>query len=130
MADFTSSWEEYRLLVIKELEELNKKVNALVEKIQEVNLNLALIQQNSNKMERNSNKIGSILDTLTLVNQEILVIKEDLRSIEKAVATHDSWHAEERTGTVLQKTRSKDRHWSLFLAIIAVIAAIAGALLR
>lgn len=130
MADFTSSWEEYRLLVIKELEELNKKVNALVEKIQEVNLNLALVQQNSYKMERNSNKIGSILDTLALVNQEILVIKEDLRSIEKAVATHDAWHAEERTGTVLQKTRSKDRHWSLFLAIIAVIAAIAGALLR
>jgi chromosome segregation ATPase len=122
MSDFTSSWEEYRLLVIKELEELNLKADGLETKFNTLNTELALVKQNAGK-------IDTLLDKMAEVSSEITRLREGIEGAENKLKTHETWHETERTTKQAQQSKIKDRHWSLFLALIAVIAAIVAALI-
>lgn len=123
MSDFTSSWEEYRLLVINELEALNLKVDVAETKLQELLLELALIRQNSDKVE-------ALIERVSDVAYEISHLKEGVESLEEKLKGHEQAHVDASTKDVVKRSRLKDRHWSLFLAVVAAIFAIVSALIK
>jgi hypothetical protein len=122
MSDFTSSWEEYRLLVIKELEELNVKADGLENKFNTLNTELALVKLNSDK-------IDLLLDKISDVSHDTSSLREAINSAEERLKIHENWHVNEKEAKKIQQSKLKDRHWSLLLALIAVIAAIVAALI-
>jgi len=123
MSGFATSWEEYRLLVIKELEELNKRADVLNTSLHSLITEVALVKQNSDKID---NIVARLSDT----ERQLNALHECINTAEEKLRAHENLHVTQTNEKKETATRLKDRHWSLFLALIAVVAAIVTAFIK
>ena len=123
MTQFTSSWEEYRLLVINELEDLNKRADSLDQYLRGIVIELALVRQSSDKVEQ-------ILEKIVEADRAIRELSSNIGKLEEKIKTHQGYHDEAKRLEVLNKFKVKDRHWAVALSVIGAIIAFILALLK